>query len=103
MKKCHLEFAKSGIKKNVLYPHRLHGYSTDRIRTKNCSKLDQKLSKIGFVTPKIVINCSKLTKIKGMQHAALVTKTKMNTPIKRIVFITKIVVYCNKLTKIILL
>ena len=41
--------------------------------------------------------------VKGMQHAALVTKTKMNTPIKRIVFTTKIVVYCNKLTKIILL
>ena len=30
---------------------------------KNCSKLDQKLAKIGFVTPKIVVYCNKLTKI----------------------------------------
>ena len=68
MKKCHLEFAKSGIQKNVLYPHRLHGYSTDRIRTKNCKKFDPKLSKIGFVTTKIVENQGKFileTKIRS--------------------------------------
>ena len=33
------------------------------IKNKNCSKLDQKSSKIGFVTPKIVVYCNKLTKI----------------------------------------
>ena len=33
------------------------------IKNKNCSKLDQKLAKIGFVTPKIVVYCNKLTKI----------------------------------------
>ena len=33
------------------------------IKHKNCSKLDQKSSKIGFVTPKIVVYCNKLTKI----------------------------------------
>ena len=31
--------------------------------TKNHSKFNQKLSKIGFVTPKIVVYCNKLTKI----------------------------------------
>ena len=33
------------------------------IKNKNCSKLDRKLSKIGFVTPKIIVYCNKLTKI----------------------------------------
>ena len=42
------------------------------IKNKNCSKLDQKSSKIGFVTPKIAINCSKLTKI-----ILLAVKTKI--------------------------
>ena len=88
MKKCHLEFAKSGIQKNVLYPHGLHGYSTDRIRTKNCKKIDQKLSKIGFVTTKIVINCSKLTKI-----ILLSVKTKI-TKNSRIFFRNKNTVLC---------
>ena len=35
----------------------------DRVKNKNCSKLDQKSSKIGFVTLKIVVYCNKLTKI----------------------------------------
>ena len=33
------------------------------IKNKNCSKLDQKLAKMGFVTPKIIVYCNKLTKI----------------------------------------
>ena len=33
------------------------------LKNKNCSKLSQKLAKIGFVTPKIVVYCNKLTKI----------------------------------------
>ena len=52
----------------IIPPHRSHGYSTDRIRTKNCKKFDQKLSKIGFVTTKIVENQGKFileTKIRS--------------------------------------
>ena len=38
-------------------------FDDNYFRDKNCRKFDRKLSKIGFVTPKIVVNGNKLTKI----------------------------------------
>ena len=52
--------------------------STVAIKNKNYSKLDRKLSRRGFFTTKIIVNGSKLTKIKSKNNTIITTLVIMN-------------------------
>ena len=77
-------------------------------KNKNCSQLDRKLSKRGFVNTKIVVNGSKLNKIilrsvntRNMYKNK--NQTKLDRKLSKRGFVnTKIVVNDSKLNKIIL-
>ena len=85
--KCHLEFAKSGIPKMYYIPINYTDIARIGFEPKIVKKLDQKFKDI-FQKQKYGTLCLQkyikikeylLFSVKGMQHAALVTKTKMNT------------------------